>query len=599
MGKSAVITEPLSGLESTDTATASNIGPKYSSLLAALIFGIGVCTLIFSTWVVVESYSPVPFWDQWSVFDILMKDNGHVDFGKLWAQHNEHRAVVQNLLCLADLFFFGGKNISLLVEILLVQLAQAILFIFVIRRSPLLSPAWFYTLSGLAVAFFFSPLQMENFTWGYQTGFLFCQLGVATAVACALFYPTIPDEYRWRKRILFLFMILSGCAAEGSLASGLLVWPFLIVLFWTGGYSRLHKAVILVWSTVMIYAYMRDYQSPPYHGNPLKTVQAPARILKYVLTYLGFTWDRALPNPSAWPIWSELLSGLAILALVAIAIKALRRRFKCAPVELFLLFNGLFALASAIMTSLGRLTFGYDQATGSRYQSIAVIFWFSVIALGAMQIPKTFWRTSVAVQVPIAILLAGNIARWNDMETFAVGRRNIEITAWSALANNRFQDASLLNIYPDRTNLVAFYGFMRAEGFGFAANAPKLPVVVPGDFGTPRVAGIPTLTNQCAGFIDIATTFGDEAKISGWAYDFAANTAPDHVVLVSSTGEIVATTVPSTERLDVTKAVPNVRTSRVGWTASVPLKSITTLRAFAVNEHLHTGCALGNGVRTQ
>ena len=182
---------------------------------------------------------------------------------------------------------------------------------------------------------------------------------------------------------------------------------------------------------------------------------------------------------------------------------------------------------------------------------------------------------------------------------FAVGRRNITIVAWSALAGNRLQDASLLTIYPDRNALIHFYRFMQAHNLGLSVDAPKMPAVVAGNLATPRVAGIPTLTTKCVGFIDVATLFGSDVKINGWAYDISTNAAPDRVMLVSGSGEILTTAIPDIDRPDVARIDPEVHSSRVGWSASVPLTSVKTLRAFAVNERLHTACVLTNGVSTK
>src|SRR5262245_52491994 len=98
-----------------------------SVCLSWAILGLGLWTALFTAKTVRHTYSPVIFWDQWEIIDNLYWDehhnNGAFYTKQLWVLHNEHRIVTGRLAELADIKFFGGRSVSLLIEIYLVQLA--------------------------------------------------------------------------------------------------------------------------------------------------------------------------------------------------------------------------------------------------------------------------------------------------------------------------------------------------------------------------------------------------------------------------------------------------------------------------------------------
>jgi len=106
-----------------------------SASLATAILFLGLAAAATTARIVYRTYSPTIVMDQWGVVDDLMRAGGDfLPISTLWAQQNEHRIVVGRLACLADLHFFGGRNVSLLVEIFLVQVVSAILFLWMFHH---------------------------------------------------------------------------------------------------------------------------------------------------------------------------------------------------------------------------------------------------------------------------------------------------------------------------------------------------------------------------------------------------------------------------------------------------------------------------------
>jgi hypothetical protein len=115
-----------------------------------MILCLGLSSAITSALIAYRSFSPVLSQDQWE----LVSDLGRIFLppSTLWAQHNEHRIVVGRLAALADMWLFGGRTASLVIEVFLVQIASALLFLWMFRRSHRRSNTMLITATGL---FFF------------------------------------------------------------------------------------------------------------------------------------------------------------------------------------------------------------------------------------------------------------------------------------------------------------------------------------------------------------------------------------------------------------------------------------------------------------
>jgi hypothetical protein len=440
--------------------------------LSCLVLGLGLYATVLSILIVSRYHSSGLWSDQWELVGKLMRTGGKLPLSELWAQHNEHRVPVAWILGLLDLRLFGGRNISLSVEILLVQAAGALLLIAMFRRfsggrGPIL------TIAGLALFCAFTPLQMENFTWGFQVTFVLAALAGPAAFAAAIFHSAAvsSDTRRWISLPLVL-SLAAAFTAECGLAAGLTVWPILILL---GFALRFPVKSQILTATVAIAAvalYFTGYHSPSYHADPLQTLRHPGAIVKYVVTYFGCTWDGTLPSSSSVPTVSELLTGLAILlALAGSARLGMRRKPPADRLQCFLAANMLFAIATAVLTSLGRLSFGIDQATSGRYQTIALLFWASLAAilLVAMTASRRRGFAVVALQIVLALLMLSAGPRYMEMEQFAQDQRDTVAAGYAALVNPHPDLEALHNLYP-KPELLDRYSYLRSHGLGAPAS---------------------------------------------------------------------------------------------------------------------------------
>ena len=102
----------------------------------------------------------------------IARGAGFSSWGWLWSQHNEHRLLVIRLLLLLDLRLFGGRNISLLVELYLLQATVWACLVFGIARFTAFSRSLKLTLQGVFGFCLFHPNQAENLTWPFQVSFI-------------------------------------------------------------------------------------------------------------------------------------------------------------------------------------------------------------------------------------------------------------------------------------------------------------------------------------------------------------------------------------------------------------------------------------------
>jgi hypothetical protein len=90
---------------------------------------------------------------------------------------------------------------------------------------------------------------------------------------------------------------------------------------------------------------------------------------------------------------------------------------------------GLFALASAAMTGLGRANFGSSQATPSRYVTLAAPLWVAVLWLAALWLSRrqqegrvgrpAAWRAATAL---VVAGVAGTVF-WSSVQGASVAER--------------------------------------------------------------------------------------------------------------------------------------------------------------------------------
>jgi len=353
--------------------------PRADKFLSYVILVCGICTVGVGARQIVTSHSLVPLWDEWTEIDALATAPHHqLPLSWLWAQHSEHRVVFYRLLLLADvnawmLHFSGVRG----------TLWRAIV--------------------GLAGFALFCPSQWENFGWAFQISFLLPGFFLLLALSAILKYHRSRQQPR-PQRLYLALSILAAAAATYSNANGIVLWPLLLLVA-IALVPRLEVIASYVGFGVMFIAlYLDHYVGPSYHSSPLSSLRHPLRLFEYVAGYLGVIL----------PAWVGIRSLLAVssgtcglLVALAVVVQVLWRQ-KREPLQIALLGLMFFALATAFLTALGRLSFGLEQAFSSRYQTFNLLFWFSTVSLVLLIADRTIspLRTLVLAAMSAVMLLA-------------------------------------------------------------------------------------------------------------------------------------------------------------------------------------------------
>jgi hypothetical protein len=333
-----------------------------------LLIGVGV--VLFAIAITIRCYMPCPFWDEWIVVDAIAKGNGPRNWAWLWSQQNEHRVVVQRFLVWLDLFGFGGKNVSLFVEIIVVQLFHLAAICFVVERFTALPVFLKRSIQGLFAFGLFHPNQAENFTWAFQIGFVLpFALGTVALIVVAFFS-------RWgRPRVAVAIAAVIPMMASMNLAGGLLIGPTVITIGYLKRLSAGAMLILTAASFVSGFAYLYGYHRSGTDLSPVNELLRGKDLLVYVLTYFGASWTRLMPHKE------RIIAFISIIAFLALFIRSVRKRGEVSDFEWFLIGECVLTLATALLTAFGRLQFGVGQAFASRYQTPAMIYWAALASL--------------------------------------------------------------------------------------------------------------------------------------------------------------------------------------------------------------------------
>lgn len=253
-----------------------------------------------------------PYLDQWAYVPLHMKiDNGTFGIGDLWAQHNEHRIFFPKIAALTlsySTHWYTPAEVVFSVFIALVGIILLARMISETARSSLQN----FALVLIIASWFFSPIQWQNWLWGFQMAWFIC----ITSVIATIYYL---DKFADKNNFKFFWLaIICSTIATYSLGSGMLIWPIGFVLLLA--YSLLkvtNRRVLYIWSGVGLLefgAYYYGYIKPVYHPSVLLALHYPGSFLKYIATSLGrpFTNNVEVAYALGLIIVSLILCGIVL-----------------------------------------------------------------------------------------------------------------------------------------------------------------------------------------------------------------------------------------------------------------------------------------------
>lgn len=429
--------------------------------LAWAVVGVPVAALV---WTVTRHWVDVPVGDQWELpVDIRQIHTSGVDVSDLWRQHNEHRIVfprIAMLLLAWPTKFDSRAQMTLSLALAFVALVLTLLLL---RRTlaDLPRPAVLTTATVTAVILF-SPMQYENWLWGFQISWFMNTLGVVMATGALTLWPV------GRRPIEPVLVAIAGVLlAQYSLANGTMAWICLAPLLMIG---RRYRRLLPLWggtAVVSTTAYFIGYHKPPGHPPLTEILHHPVEGVRYVALFLGRT---VFDNHDVGVAFGLFL----LLSFTALGIVVARQRQESWPLAAPWVCIGAYVVCSALSAATGRAGFGIDQAAASRYTTIALLFLVATLVLATLVLRERALTAVLPWCVVAAMFLADypeQNRRMSDLETVRQTARQCLLTVTSV------RDPCLKRLYPRPFQVYPRIEFLRELGW--------LPEPIRSERGTP------------------------------------------------------------------------------------------------------------------
>jgi hypothetical protein len=534
---------------------------------------------------VVVSYSSLPYWDGWMEVEVAAGGGSLLSPAWLWERDNEHRLILPKLFLAADLRLFQGRQIFLLASILGIQLLHLALLSWSMRVLGGWRGALWRTGTGLAAFCLFYPSQWTNFVVGFQVCFVLPQLLATVSFVGLLLYWNKSQQHPEKRWLTFLVLsILAAVGAAYSLASGNLLWPILIL---AALYLRLRRAAVLSYAITAVgstglYFYRLNLSSR--WDQPSNTIASRAVSPLTLLNYLAKYFIGSFTHRGMHAAEFILLSGLAIGVIVLFPALAYIRKLRVFGIQLVLMM--MFWGATAMVMAAGRAHLGIRQATESRYQTIALLFWCSVglLLLGATSFARERRRYAFLVAQVCLLVIFVRGAATASQPIGKARRHGFALNAAGAsLVTGVYDPAQLKEAFPELDIMLWAARYLKANQLSVFAGA------VPSELGKPLEDVFPvTPFGDCTGALEsvepIVEPSGPGLRVTGWAWDVKHQQPPSSIVITTN-GIITGVGAVGGWRPDVAAMQPGISISKsyAGYIAYLPEpEGISVVNLYAI-----------------
>ena len=586
MKSGAPVTRSMSDAKGGIPAHRSDLLPHVMAGLTFVFAGWIVATTLYA---VIVTYSPLPFWDTWREVTATQ----HI--ARLSDQHNEHRIVLSRLIFIADKLWFDGGNKLSLAATFLIQALHAALLVYLFSQARRIEYEEALAAWALAISMLFWLWQSETLAWGFNVHF-----AAVYALATAAFAVFALNGSGYGP---FFALLLGGISAF-TMANGLLVPLLLISLAIWLRRPWPQIALLMVGAIVIAAAFFAGYRTgvhEPEHGPALTLL---AHAVRYAMAFLGGPFGVPVEygartllkllggDLSLWRGQASIWFGAIGMVLFAgSGVYLLLHRREARPAQLALFHVMAFVMATALMTASGRMQLGLEQALSPRYGTPALVFWTATAFLLWSFLGARAKSAQGAVLTGAAFL--GLFIACTQMPLLAYARE-------AALGRQEAETALLANV-DDPDALRRLYNNLRLiDQQSELLKAEHLSV-----FARPWSSwlGAPistrarvTRADRCAGFLDeivpIDSSGSAAWRARGWAWDRAAGSVPEVIILTQAGGTIVGFGLPGYVRSDVQSTVGEVSSSRTGWRGHFSVARPTLVQAYALLEGGLVACPL-------
>lgn len=557
---------------------------SYALLAAGLAV---IAFMAYSIWIV---YTPLPWVDQWIFLQELVSHKGSYGFDLIWRQHNDHRIPIPKLFYLADVFWFGGRNLLLLGVIFAIQTTHAAWLTILSRRMGGLRGAPWRTTAALAAICLFSMRQSENLWFGSDLPMVIPYFSCTVAVSSlGFFYWTLQQNPRGKPRYVVVAWI-AAMVASLSMSNGLFLWPLLVLLMLVWRIPARYTAATAVMAAALYAAWFTGYRMP----IRSQSFASPPALAEYLLVLYGSSWSCVGDG------FGKALSAVAIPAVAAAFVWVLvRRRNDVFAVSMLSL--ACFALLSTAVTALGRVGMGIEQARSDRYQTAAMLLWFSIAVLliryGARAARP--WTLLLPLQIGLlAVLLSASRLAPQVADGARIHANSMRAARLAIEAGvNHAASIEYVIVPPYRSEDVLLLAqYLRDRRWSIFAGGERAPL----GREISRVYDlVPAIA--CAGALDpVPTPVADPRwsgfRLSGWAWDRTSQAPAETVVLADRFGRLVGAGQAGFPRPEIPFIDRSVERRDTGFLAYIPpdLRA-EEVTAYAILADGASACPLHHG----
>lgn len=477
------------------------------------------------------------FGDYWLLIGKTTTETGAIRPSALFDLHNDHPAVLVDLVFWLDAKVFAGHNNPLGLFSVGLALLMFVALVLVLPR----------TLTGIArlavivamSALVFSSAATEY--WGIGMSGAHWLLGLAPSVVA------LAAAHRGHT-VLPAVLGLIACFGHGA---GFPVWAGLLFIAWLRREKAWRLVLPVVLGACVLVTWVLASEGRSY---PAPFILGADTYLSTILTTLG-----QVLSPTS--VDFALAAGTAIAALLIIFTGlAVRDRLRGDDLEVrdvaAFVGLGVYALLAAVLIGLGRGHMGPGEGLAPRYAGIALLAVVAVVVLAAARKPAPTPVVAGALAVAVA--------------TFAIGSN------WATATRNKYPTQPVLAVamhvgandtvlrmfaYPKFIPVLRqlrVYPF--TDDFTLGCRGPELGSSI--DLGKVPDLPAPSPDTKTAGAVETGEVVGD-TEILGWAMVDGAQ--PDCVLVVDGGGKVVGGGAVGLPRRDVLLVVN--ATGRAGWRA--------------------------------
>jgi hypothetical protein len=542
-----------------------------------LIIGLYFVPIILLCLFIIKFSVNVPYWDEWALLPFFQRTKlGNINFELFFAQHNEHRMFFPKII-FAIFALLSNWNIK--VQLWFSFLISLINFwlIYKISRKTIIENSHLFIFSNILSSFLlFSVIQWENWLWGFQIAWFL----IISCMLLAVYFIIAPSNLSLPMRMtisgIFCFM------ASFSSAHGLLTWLALIPLLISieGTFTRKINKII-IWVSGFIFSliiYTINYHKPSHHPDTFLFLKQPILFIQYCLTII------------ASPLGGNIIIGFLVLSVfIFFNYLFFKDIFKnknlytdTTDTNIYRriapwLCVGWFSVLFILITAIGRLGFGVEQALASRYTSNTNLLYIACLQICIISLSEFIFLKNKSDAILLGFGFSVGIAtslffHQSNQAVIAVQGSKLQRNQGQACLelihylNLNPEIECLKYIFPEPNFIYNNYQFLEQLNF---RQFPKNIKFSDRPLDNNGYIDLPSSNNQ------IIRQKNSQLSMQGWAIFPNKNKQPD-VVLFSYNNKkyFFATTSIYQTRVDVSKHLQSEKYTNSGWAVNLSLNSL-------------------------